>query len=148
MLTKINESGKKISENEIVVIENCIKHKLPDDYRNFLLKHNGGRPEPFIFKVDKFNEGESSVHTFLGIDREIESDNLLWSYKTLKNRLPNTFLSVGYSDSDDQICLDLSEKNYGKVYLWDYYSECGKDCFDNVYYIAPSFKEFLAMMMG
>lgn len=146
MLKKINEQGKEISKKDIREFEDLIKYKLPNDYKNFLLKYNGGRPEPFIFKVEKFEGGENSIHTFLGFNRETESDNLLWSYNALKDRLPDTLLSIGYSDTDDQICLDLSEKNFGKIYLWDYAGECGKDCLDNVYYIAPSFGELLNML--
>ncbi len=148
MLKKIDDQGKKISEKDIIKFEEVIRHPLPNDYKDFLLKYNGGRPEPFVFKVDKFEGGENTVHTLLGFNREIESDNLLWSYDTLKDRLPDTLLSIGYSDTDDQICLDLSENNYGKIYLWDFSKECGKNCFDNVYYIAPSFGELLNMLTG
>ncbi|HEY7327587.1 MAG TPA: SMI1/KNR4 family protein [Gemmataceae bacterium] len=37
------------TDAQIAAFETYIGHKLPTDYRQFLLQHNGGHPEPDAF---------------------------------------------------------------------------------------------------
>ncbi|MED9612199.1 SMI1/KNR4 family protein, partial [Escherichia marmotae] len=49
MITIINAKDPATSES-ISDFEGKIGSKLPDDYKNFLLKYNGGQPLPNSFK--------------------------------------------------------------------------------------------------
>ena len=40
------------NESAIQEFEKLIGHRLPDDYREFLLEFNGGHPEPNTFMLD------------------------------------------------------------------------------------------------
>ena len=50
----IYESYPPLKEDDIVAAERQLGISLPADYRNFLLKHNGGYPEPDAFPISGF----------------------------------------------------------------------------------------------
>jgi hypothetical protein len=65
--------GQRLSARQLEAIEQLLcpeaPGRLPLAYRRFLLKHNGGRPEPAHFQWrDKDGEQDLEVHDFLGID--------------------------------------------------------------------------------
>ncbi|MCA8987708.1 MAG: SMI1/KNR4 family protein [Planctomycetaceae bacterium] len=49
------------SEAEIASFETHIGHRLPDDYRAFLLKENGGHPEPDAFTLNIWGRAEEDI---------------------------------------------------------------------------------------
>ena len=49
------------TEEQISKFEKHIGHRLPSGYRNFLLEHNGGKPEPDAFKMNLWGEEEEDV---------------------------------------------------------------------------------------
>lgn len=49
------------SEAEIATFEATIGHSLPEDYRRFLLKHNGGSPRPDAFTFNLFGRDEEDI---------------------------------------------------------------------------------------
>jgi len=48
----IKKQGIKINEETIKVIESFIQAKLPQEYRDFLLKYNGGVPNKGVFNLN------------------------------------------------------------------------------------------------
>lgn len=56
----IHDSNKygKLTERRLAKLEKQLGVRLPDDYRAFMLEHNGGRPEPqgFAFRRDGATE--------------------------------------------------------------------------------------------
>ena len=117
---------------------------LPDSYRAFLLKHNGGRPVPEAFPIRGMKDNPvGSIHSFLGVDQRIESNNLMWTHQTLKHRLPPNLLAVAYTDTGDSICISLFGKDKGAVVLWDIQNEPQVPSYANVYFVADDFQTFL-----
>jgi hypothetical protein len=57
-----------LTEERLQRLEGRLKARLPDDYRAFLLRHNGGRPtlSRFTFSVDG-EEQESIVEWFFAV---------------------------------------------------------------------------------
>lgn len=152
MLQKIKPLGKSdgISQEnldeDIKSLEYNLGVRLPDDYKSFLLSHNGGVPTPSSFPVLSHPEKNLPIQLFFGIETSIVSVSISWNFETYKERIPDNSLPIGCSDFGDLICLVLSEDDYGWVIFWDLTGERGKDNLDNVHKICGSFSEFLHLL--
>ncbi|MFS0654928.1 SMI1/KNR4 family protein [Bacillus sp. 179-C3.3 HS] len=60
--------------------------------------------------------------------------------KTYKEQLPEKIIPIADADGGDQICLDVSELNQGKVYFWDHELRDGEQ---DLFLIADTFTEFI-----
>lgn len=141
---EIIKSQRPTNLEEIAEFEKLIDAKLPEDYKQFLLKHNGGHPVMNGFElIETINDKESSgaVSWFFPL-YEGDSNLLLW-FKLTRNKLPDEYIPIGY-DNGDSICLVIKGENYGKVYYytsdWSYWSE---EDYNYIYLISNSFTEFI-----
>ncbi len=93
---------------------------LPDDYRTFLKKYNGGRIYPLIFdrkipeEVYSMGEPATFVNTFY--DWSIVED--IWNGGIFNKRNPPDMLAIGSTPGGIEILLSLNESSHGKVFLW------------------------------
>jgi cell wall assembly regulator SMI1 len=118
MATKFEFSERPISANEISEFEKHYDVNLPEDYKRFLLRNNGGRPVPDFFTV--WDDGDGvSVSWFCSVkygdDRLDLTLDMLWLAEQV---VPRTLLPVANDPGGDLICISLDEKEYGKVYMW------------------------------
>lgn len=61
-MVTIHESNPPITDADIQALEQQLNIKFPDDYRRFLLAHNGGRPKPEVFLIpDHSIPNQSSI---------------------------------------------------------------------------------------
>jgi len=138
------EVGPKLSGKRIDEAERKLRVVLPEDYRAFLLRYNGGRPKPNLFPIRGLeNNPFGGLHFFHGLDWEIESINLDWNFRILAGRIPSNFLSIATDTTGNQICLSLKGQDNGTMYYWDHDAEHAPPTYDNVYFIAASFRAFL-----
>ena len=146
----IRNPRNKLTEQEIDSFEESMNIKLPIEYRSFLLKYNGGKPEPNLIPI---KDNPSDSHAMLiRLYCLAKGDNLdiIQKNKWLKGRLPNGFLAIGEDPGGNFICIDVLS-NTGKIYFWAYEEEApeGEPAdFRNVYYIANSFQEMLDTLSG
>jgi len=90
---------------------------LPPAYRAFLLRCNGGRPDPDFFPIRGLeNNPFGGLHYFWGLDLEIESCNLDWTYRTYRGRMPSNLLAIAGTGMGDEICLSLRGVDKDTVY--------------------------------
>ena len=148
MTVRIENSFKPITEAELATFEQELDLELPNDYRQFLLVHNGGVPTPdlYDFKMDSFIY-EGCVTRFLGL-REGERYSFSRYLKTYQKRLPANLFPIALDLSVDLICVSTSGNDYGRVHFWDHNWEItdGKPDYSNVHFVANSFTEFLDML--
>jgi len=134
--------GPAISDADIDAFEKRIGHVLPADYREFLLRINGGRP---CFHVIRNQEsGDVGVKIFFGICDE-EYFDLDAEFRDMRGRWPDRLMSIAIDDCGDRFCLSLDSPNYGAVYYWDHELEAeeGEEPTEsNLTYLASSFSEF------
>ncbi|MES2354414.1 MAG: SMI1/KNR4 family protein [Pseudomonadota bacterium] len=144
MTFAMKDVGRQLVEADIRKLERKLGLVLPEDYKVFLLKNNGGRPIPKFFPIEGFeNNPQGQIQDFFGLDDPIESCRLEWNYKTFAERLPQHLFPIACEDGGSLICLSLSGSDKGAVYYWDLYGETQPPSYDNVYPIAETFKEFL-----
>jgi hypothetical protein len=139
---------------EIHDLERRIRNKLPKDYVEFLLLHNGGHPIRDTYKLiepiwnDVERGSEADIAWFYALYHgEFENINkAIFTFKEFSKRIPDELIPIGRSSGGNQICLCIKGPNYGKVYFWDHNWEAeeGKEpTYDNIYLIANSFTDFI-----
>jgi hypothetical protein len=149
MKASIKESGEPLSEAVLAQAERRMGLRIPLEYRNFLLAHNGGYPEPSSFRVPDVTEVDqeswATVDWFLGL-RADKIDDLVDYVNRYHNRLPPALFPIGHDPFGNLICLSAAGQDIGRVYFWDHEYEAAEGqepSYANVFLLADSFHEFL-----
>lgn len=115
--------------------ETKIGAQLPNDYREFLLEHNGGRPEKSAFTApdDPLEEDSEWVERelvgFYGLHEHdapitqatMDAFKLSNAWRDFQKDVPgNTLLPISQDTSGSYICLDLGREHFGQVCLFDH----------------------------
>ena len=144
MQVTITNALPPINESDLVKYEQEINARFPTDFREFLVKHNGGIPNPSAFTVDmKGFKNRTRLRRLLGIGDENEESfkNFMRVYR---HRIPTDFLPIGLEISGGLVCIAIRDVNYGNVYFWDHNWEAEEEPdYSNVYLLADSFSSFL-----
>lgn len=148
------------SEAQIAAFEQHIGHPLPAAYRAFLLRHNGGHPDPDALTLNtEFGPQEDIVFCFfplrdlgLGTVEVEELDQLkTWplhcAWDDLQNDLVNLYeveldeplLPIGTDGSTNYFCVVLTGDRAGSIVFLD--NETAEPTA-----LAPGFDEFLASL--
>jgi hypothetical protein len=149
MTVQLLEPGKPTSLEQIERFEVRRHVRLPESYKAFLLKHNGGRPIPNEFAVPGW--GGSCVHRFLGFGGD--QGNSIEAYSDIYGgRLPAGFVPIALDPAGNLVCVSTRPESDGHVYFWDHeqeLDESGNSRIDmtNMFLLArdvPSFLRSLA----
>lgn len=145
-----------LTEERLARLETRLKARLPDDYRQFLLRHNGGRPtrSRFTFIVDE-EEQESILEWFFAVHDQPYEEDEEWDPETskelpphfaqpledawceLRSELPKSgVLPIARDPGGNLVCLGYAGKRAGKVFFFDHEMEA-------LVPLADSFTEFL-----
>ena len=126
-------SGLKLNEEKLQMFENELKVKLPVDYKEFMLAHNGGMPEDdlmFNYHNSVNNkESRSLIQMFYIIYEEenYEIYNLknicftLWNDKALTK----DYLAIAEDPAGNYVCISLNAETYGNIYFCNHEYEEG-----------------------
>jgi hypothetical protein len=108
--------GPQVIDAQIEAFEHSFGHRLPDDYRQFLLDVNGGR-------LDRANRefDHGVVNRLFSLD-DIDDDDDSRDLATRANRqramLPSPdLLYIGHDDCDGSFLLALAGEHRGEVWL-------------------------------
>lgn len=143
---KINKSREQLSKQAIADAEKKLGVKLPEMYREFLLTHNGGKPQASVFKYEEEGKSNRSMVDFFLCLKQGDVYDLIENTKRLKGRIPVELLPIAIDPFGNMVCLAVSGDKTGSVFFWDHEEEVGDDevpGYANVYLIAKTFKEFL-----
>jgi SMI1-KNR4 cell-wall len=148
---RINNERTKLNNININLIENKLDIKLPEDYKHFLLTHNGGYPEKSSYTFIEV-KNSSNVDRFLAFyDIKIDFsakiyDDLLKECLRYEDRIPKECIPIAPDSGGNYLCLCVKGSEYGKVYFWDHEEEADegeKPTFLNMYLIANNFTDFI-----
>src|SRR5262249_17496855 len=143
MTFEMLDVGSPLTTARLDALERQLGITLPENYKLFLLNHNGGRPKPNFFPIHGFERSPfGSIHYFFGINDHIKSSNVGWNYKTYNGRIPRELLPIAGDGSGNVICLSHKGVNKGFVYYWDHDAETSPPTYDNIYLISDDFDKF------
>lgn len=158
-IIKPNSAGPT-SEAEIAALESYLGHALPEEYRSFLLQHNGGQPQPDAVTINIFGDDEEDLVMCLFPVRDpsigsVEVEEMeqlrVWpvhcAWDDLQSDLKNLYeqefeyplLPIGTDGSCNYYCIELSGPDRGSVHFLE--NEMA-----DTQRLAPSFDAFLNLL--
>lgn len=160
-MPEFTDSGGAISDAVIADAEAKLQVTFSDDYRSFLLKVNGGIPEPGLFVNPAHEDFDEEDEEF-----EDEEDGsfveMLYTIGDQKGgfnhydlvtmnlhfrselELPTQWLAVGLYDEMDVLLVSVGDQDRGAVYAWSFIASGYEK--DRVDRIADSFDDFLKLL--
>ena len=150
MLESVSQSERQLSATDIDEFESRNRIRLPESYKQFLLKFNGGVPKQDTFPLPSHREGDMDVSVFYDIDGKDEHLQLQRNFDFHKENLLDPAFAdlfpIGYDSFGDPICLDLSEERFGAVIFVDMVPIWKDHTAKDIYVIADNFDAFLEML--
>jgi hypothetical protein len=138
MSIELGETGAPLTDDDVVEFENEFRAILPEQYRRFLLKCNGGVPSPDIVEVEGAPGSPTDVQVFFGITRPVESSSLRWNKQMFSDRIPDRMLPVACDSGGNLFCLSVSGEDLGNLFYVDLES-----LEPTFYLVATDFDSFL-----
>ena len=137
------ESYDAISPTDLEKVENKVGYQLPQEYKSFLLKHNGGRP--LLDAVRYKNEHFDFVAYFYAIRGEMYHDDLARQIGEHEDMIPEGYLPIAESPGGDVFCISLKESTMGAIFHWDHEEANydGEPWEYNMTKLAPSLTKFI-----
>ncbi len=145
--------GPKLNQEVLTEIEKKINHKLPKEYKEFMLQYNGGAAFPNAFKIqwsgqEGAEEDDEGQLAYIFSIHDGPNSNFLKNYITYNGRIPRDTIAIASDPCGNAILLGTGESNEGKVYFWDHNYEIDEEeeeepDYRNVGLIANSFNEFI-----
>jgi SMI1 / KNR4 family (SUKH-1) len=152
MAVKIRNSVDSVTAGELDEVERRLGIDLPADYRDSLLRQNGGIPEPGWFDYPPlspdFDAGGSaqvlllySVLLPLPTEYDLRDIEATARFQWDELGLPHEYLPIGMT-GDDIIVLGVAGADRGKVYFWSHMS----GGFEGSFFVplASTFEAFLS----
>jgi hypothetical protein len=134
---------EKITESQLSEIEKYYNFSLPEDYRNFILKNNGGQPFPQRFRTPnskRWCEVDADCFDSISYKRFKEIPDEYFSFATPPNQKKINMITIASDGQGDCIALKVRGLNKGKIYYFLYMQS---DVDENGGLIKPKF-DFLA----
>jgi cell wall assembly regulator SMI1 len=150
-MVTFSQTESQLNLIQIEEVEKYVGIDFPNEYKNHLLKYNGGQCSPNVFK---FNENgkwtESCVDWFLAI-YDGEYDNLkeyIKTYKLDEKRLPLHMLPIAHDPGGNLICISCGTEDEGYIYFWDHENEVNYNVssnadYSNLHFVAKDLNEFI-----
>ena len=91
---------------------------LPEDYKEFLLKNNGGKPRIRRFKTMD-GKHTSSLMLLYPISEKIKPNlGNIYNEFNMKKVIPANLLVIGSDPIENKICICVSGNEKGSIYYW------------------------------
>ena len=123
-------------ESNILKFETQYNITLPDDYKRFLVKYNGGYTPKTKIRVGRIS---SDIRGLFGYENNDPHLNILSFFKepVLKDFLDMGFIPIGTNVFGDYFLICISKDNYGKIFF-RYHDKKRNDIF-----VAENFSSFI-----
>lgn len=144
---RMEESVAPVSEATILEFEAIFRLQLPQDYKEFMLEHNGGRPEDdWVFDFIETGSEEptsSMVCDFMSFSAEY--DSLQNAYKNLieAKEVPTGLLPIADDPGGNLILMSVAQEDHGKVCFGNHELEDPETGYIVFSPIADSFTAFI-----
>ena len=144
-IPRLSNTGPTLSHTAITHAEAQLGFKFPDEYLDFLRKHNGGIPEPPYFGMT--GDAGSELDVFYSIGASDPTCDVVKMTAAMRGKaIPAELMPIGCDAGGNRVCLGVTGKQCGKVFFLDHEEpgiKDGKPTYDNAGVIADSFNAFL-----
>lgn len=105
-----------VSEDDLSSVRRSISQTLPNDFRDWLLKHNGVAPAPSDLSLE---DGRILViNCFVSFSRD-DSSNVVSILETLSGRLPDGLIPIAEDHGGNYVCFKYTPTTSSPdVVLW------------------------------
>lgn len=153
-LIRIEESRTPLTNARLAALEKKLGISLPAQYRQFLLKHNGGHPNRacFHYKHLRGPYTDSEVTQFLAVTRSrtYNFEQLFQLLKVQNKWLPDNLVPIADDAFGNSVCISVAGDDRGAIYFReaelvhvDFDNLDEPDIWDGIFLIADTFDEFL-----
>lgn len=87
---------------------------FPEQYRNFLLKYNGGRTLKTNFKINRVNSGIRALYGFNKADEHYNFDKFD-KFRKIDDFIKMNVIPIGSTVFGDYVVIGIGEESYGKI---------------------------------
>ena len=122
-------------ECKVEEFENRMGILLPDEYKKFLLRYNGGITVNTSFRINKVSSDIVGFYGLGNID-DAFSFKKIEQLGIIKDFIEKGFLPIAYNDFGDIIAIGMREENKGKIYFI-YHDK------DKIVLLADEFNQFI-----
>lgn len=152
MPVNIKNPELKIDNRALDDAETKLGQHFPPEYKEFLLRNNGGKPVPASFDITWDNNQleedwrSSKVDWFLSIYDGQYANLIEYNCVDYLGRIPANTIAIAHDPGGNLILMGVGSDNNGQIYFWvkDHEVEEGEvPGYDNVGFIANSLPEFL-----
>lgn len=123
---------------EIYEFENKYNIKLPQLYKNFLVKYNGGNTPKTSFKINGISSDIRAFYGYRNADRDYNF-LLLTERDYLESFIQDNYLPIATDSFGNQIVIGIGKDNEGKIFFFDseiskyqYLTDSINDFFDKI----------------
>lgn len=145
-MSGLREVGPELTEETLAGFEKELGNSLPDPYRRFLLRNNGGRPPlgKNCVEVEDLPGDATDVHFFFGINYPLQCYDLRWNREANREDIPEDRLAIASDSGGSEFCISLRESDFGAVLFCDLFPVYGEsEVYPGFYPVAPDFDSFL-----
>ena len=105
--------------DEVEKLEKHYSISLPEKYKEFLLKYNGGDTIDATFRIDKLS---SDIHQFYGFSlaKYYSNFNYLIEKGFLEDFIDNYYLPIAKDSFGNSILIGIDARNYNKIAFYDH----------------------------
>jgi len=144
MLRTMKDVGPPISNSDLDDVEAELGLRMPPAFRAFLLRNNGGVPEPsYYFITGLRNNPWNNVEWFNPLHSDGVGGGVLESTLDMRDRLPADCIDIA-SAPGGALVIGAVGPREGRVWFWDWYVSMLDDPETRIYPVADSFEAFLA----
>lgn len=130
-------------------LESKVSASLPTEYRQFLLRVDGGRPNKRLYPfVLRGRPSVGGVRQFFCLHDD-KNWNIFDEIEQYRDRVPKSLLPIACDDGGNLTCIGISARERGKVFFWDHDWEAERGdepWFENIWFVADNFDTFLEIL--
>jgi SMI1 / KNR4 family (SUKH-1) len=140
------DTSPQVANDEMITeFEKSRNLFLPDLYKKFLKKTNGGIPDRKKYPIVGMDDNPfGSIQCFFGFRKQTEFDLLEYNYDLYVGGFPHGIVPIAANGCGDYVCLDL-RNDKSRVSFWDkrHFWGTGEWRENDFYHVANSFEDFL-----
>ena len=129
---------KGISKDIIKSVEHRLQITLPDDYKQVVLKYDGGYPNPNHFKV---GEKLEIFNNLISLDKN-EYNNIYEIFEDLQNRIGDQLIPFAEDGFGNLLCFDYSADK--SIVFWNH--EKNYDEFKEATFVCSNFSSLIEIL--